>query len=93
MRCTASIRRAPVFVESESKKIGVLRVPEALIAAMWRSETIVLEAGVATRVALLKGEYAHFSGRRGRAQYATGVPDAPARPRHHRALVGHGTAW
>jgi tRNA 2-selenouridine synthase len=52
----------PVFVESESKKIGVLRVPEALIDAMWRSETVVLEAAVATRVALLKGEYAHFLG-------------------------------
>ncbi len=52
----------PVYVESESKKIGVLRVPEALIASMWRSETIVLDAGVATRVALLKDEYAHFLG-------------------------------
>jgi tRNA 2-selenouridine synthase len=50
----------PVYVESESKKIGVLRVPEALIASMWASETIVLEAEVPTRVALLKDEYAHF---------------------------------
>jgi tRNA 2-selenouridine synthase len=50
----------PVYVESESKKIGALRVPEALIAAMWQSETIVLEADIPTRVALLKQEYAHF---------------------------------
>jgi tRNA 2-selenouridine synthase len=50
----------PVYVESESKKIGVLRVPDALITAMWASETIVLEADVATRVTLLKDEYAHF---------------------------------
>ena len=52
----------PVFVESESKKIGTLRVPETLIDAMWRSETILLEASVATRVALLKAEYEHFLG-------------------------------
>lgn len=54
--------RRPVYVESESKKIGVLRVPEALIESMWRSETIVLEAAIATRVALLKEEYVHFIG-------------------------------
>lgn len=52
----------PVYVESESKKIGALRVPEALIESMWRSETIVLEAAIPTRVALLKDEYAHFLG-------------------------------
>jgi len=50
----------PVHVEAESKKIGQLRVPDALIAAMWASETIVLEADVVTRMALLKDEYAHF---------------------------------
>ncbi len=52
----------PIFVESESKKIGKLRVPEALIAAMWASACIVVEAPVAVRVALLKDEYAHFLG-------------------------------
>ena len=52
----------PVYVESESKKIGMLRVPETLISAMWASETIVLEADVPTRVTLLKQEYAHFLG-------------------------------
>lgn len=50
----------PVYVEAESRKIGNLRVPEALIEAMWRSDCIVLEAGVALRVGLLKEEYAHF---------------------------------
>ncbi len=52
----------PVYVEAESKKIGVLRVPDAIIAAMWASETLVLEADVATRVTLLKDEYSHFLG-------------------------------
>ncbi len=50
----------PVFVESESKKIGKLRVPEALIAAMWAGTPLVLEAPLALRVALLKEDYAHF---------------------------------
>jgi tRNA 2-selenouridine synthase len=50
----------PVYVESESKKIGVLRVPEALIAAMWAGTPLVLEAPIPVRVALLKEDYAHF---------------------------------
>ena len=50
----------PVFVEAESKKIGALRVPEALIAAMWESPCLLLEAPLPVRVELLKQEYAHF---------------------------------
>jgi tRNA 2-selenouridine synthase len=53
-------RKRPVYVEAESRKIGALRVPEALIKAMWASECILLEAPDAARVALLKHEYAHF---------------------------------
>lgn len=52
----------PVFVESESKKIGKLRVPEKLIEAMWQSACVVVEADMAVRVGLLKDEYAHFLG-------------------------------
>jgi tRNA 2-selenouridine synthase len=51
----------PVFVEAESKKIGRLRVPEALIASMWASrECLVIDAPMPVRVALLKSEYAHY---------------------------------
>lgn len=50
----------PVYVESESKKIGKLRVPEALIAAMWAGTPLVLEASMPVRVALLQEDYAHF---------------------------------
>jgi tRNA 2-selenouridine synthase len=50
----------PVFVESESKKIGVLRVPGALIAAMRASPCIRLEVPLAARVRLLTEDYAHF---------------------------------
>ena len=50
----------PVFVEAESRRIGDLRVPDALTNAMWGSECVVLEATMALRVGLLKEEYSHF---------------------------------
>jgi tRNA 2-selenouridine synthase len=50
----------PVYVEAESKKVGNLRVPEALIAAMWAGECVQLDAERALRVQLLKEEYAHY---------------------------------
>ena len=49
-----------VFVEGESKKIGELQVPEALMARMRASPCTVLETTVETRVALLLDEYRHF---------------------------------
>jgi tRNA 2-selenouridine synthase len=53
----------PVFVESESKKVGNLRVPDALITRMRESKCLRLEADTATRVALLLEDYAHFVAR------------------------------
>jgi tRNA 2-selenouridine synthase len=53
-------RSRPVYVEGESRKIGQLQVPEALIARMRASECLLLEASAATRVALLMDEYRHF---------------------------------
>mgnify|MGYP003385173019 CR=1 FL=1 len=50
----------PVYVESESKKIGKLRVPDTLIHAMWDSPCLRLESPVALRVAMLREDYAHF---------------------------------
>jgi len=50
----------PVFVESESKKIGVLRVPDTLIMAMRASPCIRLDVPLAARVQLLTEDYAHF---------------------------------
>lgn len=49
-----------VFVEGESKKIGQLQVPEALIERMRASECLSLQTDTATRVALLMDEYRHF---------------------------------
>jgi len=49
-----------VFVEGESKKIGQLQVPEALIAAMRASSCVVLDTAIEVRVTLLLDEYRHF---------------------------------
>jgi tRNA 2-selenouridine synthase len=50
----------PVYVESESKRIGQLHVPQELMDRMWASDCVQLSADPATRVELLKQEYAHF---------------------------------
>jgi len=50
----------PVFVESESKKVGNLRVPAALMETMRASECISLTLSRANRVRLLMEDYQHF---------------------------------
>ena len=50
----------PIFVEGESKKIGDVQVPEALMACMRASPCVRLEASLETRIALLLDEYRHF---------------------------------
>jgi tRNA 2-selenouridine synthase len=50
----------PVFVESESRKVGELRVPDQLLLSMRASECIRLELPLAARVRLLRDEYVHF---------------------------------
>ena len=52
--------REPVYVESESKKVGNLRVPEALISHMREGRCFRLETAQAARVALLVEDYAHL---------------------------------
>jgi len=51
----------PVFVESESKKVGNVAVPEALILAMRASHCIRLELPEDERVALLLEDYPWFA--------------------------------
>ena len=50
----------PVYVEAESKKVGQLRVPDALIERMWQGHCVALEVASAQRVQLLREEYTHF---------------------------------
>ncbi len=49
-----------VFVESESKKVGNLRVPDALMDKMRTSPCISLSLSTTDRVKLLMQDYAHF---------------------------------
>lgn len=49
-----------VYVECESKKVGNLRVPDALIDAMRASPCIDVQLPDETRVALLMEDYAYF---------------------------------
>jgi tRNA 2-selenouridine synthase len=51
-----------VFVEGESRKIGQLQVPAALIERMRASECLLLETPLDLRVELLMDEYRHFFG-------------------------------
>lgn len=53
--------RRPVYIESESRKVGNLRVPEPLIARMWQSECVWLETALPVRVALLMRDYRHLT--------------------------------
>ena len=50
----------PVFVESESKKIGLVQMPEAMREQMAAGECVWLDVPVAARVTHLRGEYEHF---------------------------------
>ena len=52
--CRAS---RPIFIESESRKVGELRVPDQLLLAMRASDCIRLELPLEARVRLLRDEY------------------------------------
>ena len=50
----------PVYIESESKKVGNLRVPDALMERMRASGCVSVQLSQPDRVALLMEDYAHF---------------------------------
>lgn len=50
----------PVYVESESKKVGNLRIPDALMDAMRQSPCVAVELSLAERELLLAEDYAVF---------------------------------
>ena len=53
-------RARVVYVEGESRKIGQVQVPEALIEAMRAAACVLLQAAREARVTLLMDEYRHF---------------------------------
>lgn len=52
--------KQPVFVEAESRKIGLLSIPTTLLNALRQGDCISLEASMPARVKLLMEDYAHF---------------------------------
>ena len=52
--------KEPVFVESESRRIGRLQLPPALLDAMRASACLRLDCARALRIELLMEEYAHL---------------------------------
>lgn len=50
----------PVFVEAESRKIGQLQLPAALLERMREGRCIAIRAPIAERVKFLITEYGHF---------------------------------
>ena len=50
----------PVFVESESRTVGQLRVPERLIQSMRTADCIAVDMRLDERVNFLMKDYAHF---------------------------------
>jgi tRNA 2-selenouridine synthase len=50
----------PVYVESESKKIGLVQMPDAMRERMQAGECVWLDVPLAARVAHIKSDYAHF---------------------------------
>ena len=85
----------PVYVESESRKIGALQVPQGLIECMWQSSCVVVRTAMAARVELLKQEYVHFL----RDPAALAGQLARLVPLHGRAVIerwnalGHSGRW
>lgn len=50
----------PVFVESESKKIGLVQMPDSMREQMAAGECVWLDVPIAARVQHLRDEYQHF---------------------------------
>jgi tRNA 2-selenouridine synthase len=50
----------PVYVEAESRRIGALQVPDALLETMRASPCLRIEATDAARVRFLIGDYDYF---------------------------------
>lgn len=79
----------PVFVESESKRIGRLQLPDALIEAMRASPCLRLEAPPALRVAMLESDYAHLAGDGAALQAQL----APLEKLHGRRAIARWAQW
>lgn len=53
-------RDRPIYIEAESRKIGNLQVPEAIVAQMRRAPCVEIAANPAARVSFLLRDYGYF---------------------------------
>jgi tRNA 2-selenouridine synthase len=60
LKLTRFSAERPVFVEAESRKIGVIQVPEPLIQSMRASECVAIEASRQARLDFLLDDYAYL---------------------------------
>jgi tRNA 2-selenouridine synthase len=79
----------PVFVESESQRIGRLQIPEPLLTEMRRSSCIRLETPLPLRVSMLEQDYSHLAGDRDLLHTRL----APLASMHGKATIARWTAW
>ncbi|HEV2685531.1 MAG TPA: tRNA 2-selenouridine(34) synthase MnmH, partial [Actinomycetota bacterium] len=56
----------PVYVESESQRIGRLQVPQALLDSMRAAPCVRLDVAQSLRIAMLEADYAHLASDEGR---------------------------
>ncbi len=50
----------PVYVEAESRKIGTIHLPDALIETMRAGSCVIIDAGFEARIRFLLGDYDYF---------------------------------
>ena len=79
----------PVFVESESRRIGRLQLPDDLLATMRASPCIRLETERDLRVAMLAGDYAHLAVDHARLDAQL----APLAKLHGKATIARWMEW
>lgn len=77
----------PVYVESESRRIGRLQLPDALLDAMRAAPCIRIETPQALRVAMLEDDYAHLAADAGQLEAQL----APLAKLHGNAVVARWT--
>lgn len=75
----------PIFVEAESRKIGVLSMPDNLLEKIRSSVCVRIEAQLESRIELLMEDYVHFL--RDPAQLIQRL--TPLLPLHGRQVLDH----
>ena len=79
----------PVYVEAESRKIGRLHVPDALIARIRAGECLNIDASLAARISLPAHRLRLFPEHAGTGERTAGGAEQSAQPGNDDALAGN----